>query len=74
MIELKPFFNNTQELLEKYKLVYYVEEEDRKTEKYNKWDSGIITKYVVAERFGNKYLFKDYADYQYSIEIPSEVF
>lgn len=74
MIELKPFFNNTQELLEKYKLTYYIEEEDQKTEKYNKWDSGIIAKYVVAERFGNKYLFKDYADYQYSVEIPNEVF
>ena len=74
MIELKPFYNNTQELLEKYKLVYYIEEEDRKTEKFNKWDSGIITKFVTAERFGNKYLFKDYADYQYSIEIPNEVF
>ena len=74
MIELKPFSNNTQELLEKYKLAYYIEEEDKKIEKFNKWDSGIITKYVVAEEFGNSFLYKDYADYQYSINTPDEVF
>lgn len=74
MIELKAVENNTKELLETYKLSYFVEKEEQKIEKFNQWDSGIITKYIVAEQFGEKYIYKDYADFENSFIIPSEVF
>lgn len=74
MIELKAVENNTKELLETYKLSYFVEKEEQKIEKFNQWDSGIITKYIVAEQFGNKYIYKDYGDYENATIIPSEVF
>lgn len=74
MIELKAIENNTKELLETYKLSYFVEKEEQKIEKFNQWDSGIITKYIVAEQFGNKYIYKDYGDYENATIIPSEVF
>lgn len=74
MIVLKKIENNKNDLEKKYELITYVLEEDQEKKKYNKWDSGIIAKYVISERFSNKYIYKDFADYENSFIIPSEVF
>lgn len=74
MIVLKKIENNKGDLEKKYELITYILEEDQEKKKYNKWDSGVIAKYVIAERFENKYIYKDFADYENSFIIPNEVF
>ena len=74
MIVLKKIENNKSDLEKKYELITYIIEEDQEKKKYNKWDSGVIAKYVIAEQFENKYIYKDFADYENSFIIPNEVF
>ena len=74
MIVLKKIENNKSDLEKKYELITYIIEEDQEKKKYNKWDSGVIAKYVISERFSNKYIYKDFADYENSFIIPAEVF
>ena len=74
MIVLKKIENNKSDLEKKYELITYIIEEDQEKKKYNKWDSGVIAKYVIAEQFENKYIYKDFADFENSFIIPNEVF
>lgn len=74
MIVLKKIENNKSDLEKKYELITYIIEEDQEKKKYNKWDSGVIAKYLIAEQFENKYIYKDFADYENSFIIPAEVF
>lgn len=74
MIVLKKIENNKSDLEKKYELITYIIEEDQEKKKYNKWDSGVIAKYVIAEQYENKYIYKDFADFENSFIIPSEVF
>lgn len=74
MIVLKKIENNKSDLEKKYELITFIIEEDQEKKKYNKWDSGVIAKYVIAEQFENKYIYKDFADYENSFIIPAEVF
>lgn len=74
MIQLKVLEDNTKELQEKYKLHYEFEEKGEKKEKFNRWDNGVIAKFVLAERFSNLFMYKDYADYQNVNVIPESVF